>query len=424
MTAVVGGGQSGAPGPPGPPGLPGPPGTAEGTLGNLVRGAGALATAALQSMDERLSWFRAMAPQDRSWVGLVAQAGISAFLDWYRAGGGAGPQVSPDVFGTAPRELTRSVSLQQALELLRTVVDTVEAHVPALAAPGDEQQLREAVLRYSREVAFAAARIYARAAEARGAWDARLEALVVDALLRGEADDALRSRAAALGWAGSDQVTVVAGGTPPGLVGDVVAALRRAAAGAGADALFGVQGDRMVVVLGRRDDPLEAARGLARHFGKGPVVTGPVVPTLAEAGRSARAALAGLVAARAWPDAPRPVAADDLLPERLLSGDAVARRTLVDRVYRRLAEADPALLATAAAYLDAGRSVEAAARQLFVHPNTVRYRLKGVAKVTGWEPSHPREGFVLQVAIAVGRLADAPRTPFFGDSSKRSQEGS
>jgi PucR C-terminal helix-turn-helix domain/GGDEF-like domain len=399
VTDLVGGGQSSGPFP-----------VAEGVRAGLVRGSGPLATAALQSMDERLEWFRAMDPQDRSWVGLVAQAAIAAFLDWYAAGGGAGPEVSPDVFATAPRELTRSVSLQQALELLRTVVDTVEAHVPTLAAPAEEQRLREAVLRYSREVAFAAARIYARAAEARGAWDARLEALVVDALLRGEADDALRSRAAALGWAGSDQVTVVVGSTPPGLVGDVVGTLRRAAAGLEADALFGVQGDRMVVVLGRREDPLAAASSLADHLGPGPVVTGPVVPTLAEAGRSARAALAGIVAARAWPDAPRPVAADDLLPERLLSGDAVARRALVDRVYRRLAEADPALLVTVATYLEAGRSVEAAARQLFVHPNTVRYRLKGVTKVTGWDPSSPREGFVLQVAIAVGRLADAPRS--------------
>src|SRR4051812_6574883 len=192
-------------------------------------------------MEERLPWFRKLPPQDRSWVGLVAQVGIAAFLEWYSTSGGQpgeDPQVGPDVFGTAPRELTRSVSLQQALQLLRTVVDTVEAQVPALAAPGDEQRLRESVLRYSREVAFAAARIYARAAEARGAWDARLEALVVDALLRGEADDVLRSRAAALGWAGSDQVTVVVGSTPGAVdggaagdvrdvVGDVVAPLRR-----------------------------------------------------------------------------------------------------------------------------------------------------------------------------------------------------
>jgi PucR C-terminal helix-turn-helix domain/GGDEF-like domain len=384
------------------------------TLGNLRRGSGLLATAALQAMDDRLPWFRTMDPENRSWVGLVAQAGIAAFLEWYEAAGarpGAEPQVSPDVFGTAPRELTRSVSLQQALQLLRTVVDTVEAEGPALAAPGDEQRLREAALRYSREVAFAAARIYARAAEARGAWDARLEALVVDALLRGESDDALRSRAAALGWASSDQVTVVVGSTPHGLIGDVLGTLRGAAAAAGADTLLGVQGDRMVVVLGRRADPLAAAPALADHFGPGPIVTGPVVPGLAEAGRSARAALAGIVAARAWPGAPRPVAADDLLPERLLSGDAVARRALVDRVYRPLADADPVLLPTVAAYLEHGRSVEAAARLLFVHPNTVRYRLRSVAKVTGWDPVDPREAFVVQVAISAGRLAEGrPRS--------------
>jgi len=66
------------------------------------------------------------------------------------------------------------------------------------------------------------------------------------------------------------------------------------------------------------------------------------------------------------------------------------------------------LLTTVAAFLEHGRSIEAAARLLFVHPNTVRYRLRGVAKVTGWDPADPREGFVLQVAIAAGRLADAP----------------
>src|SRR5437763_8189562 len=270
MTGVVGDGQTRF-----GPGRTTAPSDAAGvepdpTLGNLRRGAGTLATSALQAMDERLPWFRAMAPENRSWLGMVAQAGIAAFLEWYEAAGarpGEEPQVSPDVFGTAPRELTRSVSLQQALQLLRTVVDTVEAEGPALAAPGDEQRLREAALRYSREVAFAAARIYARAAEARGAWDAGLEALVVDALLRGEADDALRSRAAALGWAGSDQVTVVVGGTPPGLIGDVVAALRRAAAAQGADTLLGVQGDRTVVVLGRRADPLAAAPALTEHLG-------------------------------------------------------------------------------------------------------------------------------------------------------------
>lgn len=373
----------------------------------LRRSSGALATAALQRVEEDLPWYRAMSAEDRSWVGLVAQAGIAAFVAWYEHPGRVSA-VTADVFGTTPRELTRSISLQQTLELMRTVVDAVEQEVGGLVGPDDVQRIRESVLRYSREVAFAAAEVYAQAAETRGAWDARLEALVVDALVRGEADDALRSRAAALGWLGEDRVTVVVGATPEGDVADVVDDLRRHARAAGGDALIGVQGDRVVVVVGRAERPLVTAEALAHRLGPGPVVTGPVVAGLNEAGRSARAALAGALAARAWPSAPRPVAADDLLPERVLSGDSTARRALVDRAYRRLAAADAAFLETAATYLELGRSLEGTARQLFVHPNTVRYRLKRVADITGWDPTDPREGFVLQIAITAGRLADSP----------------
>ena len=66
------------------------------------------------------------------------------------------------------------------------------------------------MLRYTREIAFGAAQVYARTAEARGAWDARLEALVVEALVRGEVDEGLPSWAAALNWS-SAPVSVIAG---------------------------------------------------------------------------------------------------------------------------------------------------------------------------------------------------------------------
>ena len=74
------------------------------------------------------------------------------------------------------------------------------ARAPRRAREGAfEDELREAILLYSREIAFAAADVYARAAEARGLWDARLEALVVDSILTGEYDSELPSRVAALG---------------------------------------------------------------------------------------------------------------------------------------------------------------------------------------------------------------------------------
>ncbi len=154
------------------------------TVRRLERAMGSLGTAAVASMDKRLPWFRVMSAENRSWVGLVAQAGVAAFVNWIKHPEKERPAVTGEVFGTAPRELTRAVTLQQTVEMVRVVIDVVEAKVSELAAPGGEVELREAILRYTREVAFGAAQVYARAAEARGAWDARLEALVVDPVRR------------------------------------------------------------------------------------------------------------------------------------------------------------------------------------------------------------------------------------------------
>ncbi len=375
------------------------------TVRRLERNMGTLADAAITRMDEALPWYRAMPAENRSWVNLVAQAGVAAFVEWFRHPN-AEQAISADVFGTAPRELTRSVTLQQTVELVRVVIAVVEEQIGAIVAPGDEAAVREAVLRYSREIAFAAAEVYAQAAEARGAWDARLEALVVDALLRGEADDSLRSRAAALGWGASESVVVVVGQTPDAAPEVVVDEIRRVARASHLDVLTGVQGDRLVAILGGGSDPVRATRHLVAQFGPGPVVVGPAVADLLAAGHSAAAAVAGLLAAPAWPEAPRPVLADDLLPERVLSGDAIARQTLVNEVYLPLQASGSALLDTLAAYLEQTASLEATARVLFVHPNTVRYRLRRVGEIVGYVPSDPRDAFTLRLAMALGRLAE------------------
>src|SRR6478609_2387863 len=235
------------------------------TRRRIEQGMPDLARLATARMEATLPWYRALSAQDRSWVGLVAQAGVGAFLAWFRDPSGV-LEITADVFGTAPRELTRAITLRQTLDLVRTVVDVVEDQVDELAAPGEEQALRLAVLRYSREVAFAAAEVYAQAAESRGAWDARLEALVVDAVLRGEADDALQSRAAALGWDAQTDVVVVAGGAASGSAAEVVESLRQRAKHLGVDALAAVQGGRLVAVLGGVSDAIATADGLSTAF--------------------------------------------------------------------------------------------------------------------------------------------------------------
>ncbi len=373
------------------------------TVRRLERATGALGTAAMTAMDERLPWFAAMSAENRSWLGLVAQAGIAAFVDWVKHPERTRPAVTGEVFGTAPRELARAVSLQQAVEMVRVIIDVVEARVDELAAPGGQAGLREAVLRYTREIAFGAAQVYARTAEARGAWDARLEALVVDSLVRGETEVGLQSWASALSWS-SSPVAVIAGRAEGGQAELVIEDLRVIARRARLDLLAGVHGHRLIVVVGGAPDPLAAARQLAGRFGSGPVVVGAAVPDLQSATRSAQAALAGLRVASAWPDAPRPVAADDLLPERAIDGDPVARDQLVRDVYQLLLTGGPSLLDTVTAYLERGSSLEATARMLFVHPNTVRYRLRRIAELTGYAPAEGRGAFALWVSIVLGRL--------------------
>jgi hypothetical protein len=384
------------------------------TLRRIERSAGALATASVARMDETLPWFRGLPADQRSWVMLVAQAGVRSLVEWLRQGGGAAATQagSEEVFAAAPLALARSISLQQTVALIKVTVDLVEEQVPRLAADGEERVLREAVLKFSREIAFAAARVYARAAESRGAWDARLQALLVDALLRGDTPDVVASRAAALGWADAPPVAVAVGRSPGGEVGVVLHTVYRVARRIGVEVVGGVHGDRLVVVLGGAADPLAATEKLLPGFGTGPVVVGPSVPTLDEATDSARAALAGFRAASAWPSSPRPVLAADLLPERALAGDSDARRALRQDVYGALLRSGGELLETLDAFFAAGGVLEAAARALFVHPNTVRYRLRRIAEVTGYSPTAPRDSFALRVALTIGRLDRAgPASP-------------
>ena len=389
--------------------------TKQQTLAWLRTLSGELSTATLKRLEDTLPWYRDMPPGRRSAVGLVAQAGITSFISWFDDPKSI-PWIAADVFGAAPRELLRSVSLQQTLQLIRVTVEIVEQRVK-----NDDESLREAILLYSREIAFAAADVYARAAEARGLWDARLEALVVDSILTGEYDSELPSRIAALGWNGHGEVSVLVGTAPRMLDVDM---LRRTARHLDADVLIGVQGSRLVIVIGRVEphadgdavesavEPrpfLDIAAELEPGFGPGHLVLGHSVASLLEAARSAKAALAGFAVARAWRNAPRPALADDLLPERAFAGDPLARSTLINRIYRPLQDHSTELLTTLWCYLDNGRSLEATARELFVHPNTVRYRLKRISEVIGYDATGAREALILQSALVVGAIAGSPK---------------
>lgn len=366
------------------------------------RASSRVSTDTLRQMQE-LPWFASLSADERSWVGMVVQAGLQAFTDWLRDPERP-PRPDTSIFSAAPRELTRVVSLKQTVQLVRMTVDVLEAAVPELALPGQEQVLREAVLRYSREVAFAAAEVYAVTAEVRGAWDARLEAGVVDALVRGQVNDLTTSRATALGWGRPTWVVALAAALP---AGDAAPAedLHHLARRTGLSLLVGEAQGGLLAVVGGDGGTDAALRVMVDALPAGPVVMGPAVADLAGAADTVAEAMAAAAAVSAWPEAPRPVTSTALLPERVVLGDALARARVLGEVYSPLAAAGGDLLATAQAYLAGSSSVEGAGRALFVHPNTVRYRLKKLSALLQLDLSSPRDVDLLRSALVLGRAS-------------------
>lgn len=377
----------------------------EATLRRLKGRSGRLATEAVQAMSERLPFFAGLEASQRASVQLVVQAAVVNFAEWVR---NPASQVgyTAQAFELVPADLTRKIALAQTVDMVRVTMEFFEEVVP-LVARNEEQftALTVGILRYSRDLAFAAAAAYADAAEARGSWDSRMEASVVDAVVRGDTGPELLSRAAALNWDTTAPATVVVGTPPPGreeLAGEDV---RDAAARHDRGALADVHGTWLIAIISGQLSPTDRfLPDLLTAFSAGPVVIGPTAPMLTAAYHSAGEAISGMNAVVGWSGAPRPVLARELLPERALLGDASAVAALHTEIMRPLADAGPALTETLDAYLDSGGAIEACARKLFVHPNTVRYRLKRIGDFTGRDPTLPRDAYVLRVAATVGRL--------------------
>lgn len=305
---------------------------------------------------------------------------------------------------------------------MRTVLDVVVDEAPRAVPKEDHDTVRILVLTFGRDVGFAAAEVYARAAEARGAWDARLESVAVDAMLHDDPEDAA-TRAGTAGWNGTGPVVAIAAKTTLDALG--VSRLRHECRNLASDCLVSVRGDSVLIVLGAGSEAHgssskptskgsrsgtaeqlvdQAAMQVAGGLG-GSAVVGPVVSGISHAGRSLRSALAGLRALPGWAEAPNPVHADDLLPERLLAGDELAGEQILNLVHAPLHEMGDPFESTVATYLALGGSLEATARNLFVHANTVRYRLGRVSEQVGWDATNARDGLMLHMAIIVGRLA-------------------
>ena len=152
-------------------------------------------------------WYRTLPEVPRRQIESVARLGVTMFVDSVETPSMA---TTPSrIFNVAPAALTGTITLEQTLALVRTVLDVVVDEAPQVVPAEDHDTVRILVLTFGRDVGFAAAEVYAHAAEARGAWDARLESVAVDAMLHDSPSDAA-SRAGTAGWRGTGPVVTIA----------------------------------------------------------------------------------------------------------------------------------------------------------------------------------------------------------------------
>ncbi len=287
---------------------------------------GRLSTEAIASMEDRLPFFGDLDAAQRAGVQMLVQTAVVNFLEWLQDPE-SDIRFSLDAFQVIPQDLARRLTLRQTVDMVRVAMEFFEQWLPALAR-NDRQlvALTEAVLRYGRELGFAAASVYASAAESRGAWDTRLEALVVDAVVRGDTGPEMLSRAATLNWDATAPATVLVG-IPPSDQVTVVGSVHTLAARHGRAALAVIQGSRLVMVvsgnLGDIGYPSPFLVDLlAESFSEGPVVIGPTTRTLSAAHVSAVEAMAGMEAVVGWRGAPRPGGAPPHFTPRGPEGDS------------------------------------------------------------------------------------------------------
>ena len=370
---------------------------------------GRLSTEAVTSMQDQLPFFGDLDAAQRASVQMLVQTAVVNFLEWLQ-NPDSDIRFSLDAFQVIPQDLARRLTLSQTVDMVRVAMEFFEQWLPALAR-NDQQlvALTEAVLRYGRELGFAAASVYASAAESRGAWDTRLEALVVDAVVRGDTGPDMLSRAATLNWDATAPATVLVG-TPPADQGvSVVGTVHTIAHKHGRAALAVVQGSRLVMVVS--GDLADGKAGIAFLHGPARRVlrrAGGDRADHADAGR--RRTSARSRRSPRWRRSPagagRPgrCTRRSCCPSAHCSAIDAAVTALNEHLVVPLAAAGSVLTDTLDAYLDCGGAVETCARQLFVHPNTVRYRLKRIGEITGRDPTNPRDAYVLRIAATVGRL--------------------
>ena len=363
----------------------------------------------LDHLQEALPWAKSLPADGRRTLEGAIQTALDDLLSRLDSQGTEDSEVPSPV----PAELSRSLGPHRAMELTQVILDMLEEAGRTMGSEGER-----ATLVYTRQAATAAAELYADLAETRSGRKAVTESRIIRHLIEKTADTRTVDDLARLGWPTEFDCFAVVGEAQGNDDGQGMENARQpihtTVVRQGGRALVGESEGLMVVLINpdRSGTPADFCASILRFFtDESAVCLGPLRHGISGAEDSIRAALSTHAAAPAVADPitaalPRPLHADDLLPERALNGDTDAADQLYQEVYMSLAGQDPdgPLPTTLLTFLRSGNSLEVTAKKLGIHPNTVRYRLRRCVEVTGWDAMDPRESFVLQAALIIGRI--------------------
>ena len=243
---------------------------------------------------------------------------------------------------------------------------------------------------------------------------ARLQSIAFEALAQGITDTRIVSLLHILGWRDGFGVFAIAG-TPRFTYEATSDTIRQAVSDLGGQHVLvgSTQGwcVALIAVQGAVTPQVTCTSVDATFDATAPLGLTPIRSDVQGASQVLRSVVNTLLVAPSVSPLPRPLHAEEVLPERALIGDGDAREELYTSVYRSLKSQgdDDPTLETVSTFLRSGGSLDVTAKELSVHPNTVRYRLKRAAETTGWDATASREAYVLKTAIIIGSIEEAQR---------------
>ena len=405
-------------------------GALDGLLDDLDGRADELAERMLERYLSSIPTYRSMPDETLRQVREVNRRNIRGFIRSMRRGKGPSSEELQFIRDSAFRRAREGVALSALLAAYRLGAQLAWTEVRAMLEDGDPERLRAgldlatSVMLWVDQVSGAVAQSYLEEYERLSSDREAARRDFLDGAIAGAlTTDELLARAEALGLdaAMSCAVAVIALAQDPSedsairasqhrlrsMAAELPEAARSLAVLRGNELVivYPASRDETVMVVALRDFVERAAEAL-----EAPVRAGVGRPreSLAELAGSYREASLALTASRAGSTESVCVYGEVLVEELILRDRGVSRR-LAQTVLEPL-DAHPELRATLVEYLRSGPSLPAVAKRLFLHPNTVAYRLARVRDLTGRDPKSPAGVAELFLALRAAELVGPDRS--------------